>query len=60
MLWTVILAVVGAILLALTTWLGFHIKASPDVLSDQKKVRKYRYAFAVLLGESIPFLVEIS
>ena len=49
MFWTVVLAVVGAIPQALTTWLGFHITASPEVVRDQHKVRRYRIVFVAML-----------
>lgn len=53
MLWNIIFAVVGAVAPAVTTWLAFHITASPEVLSDKYKVRWYRIAFVVMLLLSI-------
>lgn len=49
MFWNIFFAVVGAIPPALTTWLGFHLTASPEVLSDKDKVRRYRIAFVAML-----------
>lgn len=49
MFWNIFFAVVGAIPPALTTWLAFYITASPEVLSDKDKVRRYRNAFVAML-----------
>lgn len=46
---TIFLAVIAALMQALTTWLAFHVSASPDVLNDKRKMQRYRIAFVGLL-----------
>lgn len=53
MVWSIVLAVLSALPQALTTWLGFHITASPQVLADQTRIRRYRILFIAMLVLSI-------
>lgn len=49
MVWTIVLAVLGALSQAVTMWLGFHITASPEIVHNKPKVFWYRLTFAAML-----------